>query len=168
MGYNCQALGRCAHNFRARSRSRAFAPRLENNAPKREVGARAPRRGSFFATLLAQRLRAVRAPSCDRYPRSGTAELYLAQRLASRVEIRELSSLPSFRFVREASDSSGPFGFNYPEGRYRTDRRPDISMLSERSETLPCQDEAIMRENWPCRISLFYPRRFPSPARGRR
>ncbi len=71
----------------------------------------------------------------------------MAQRLALWMEHQRLSSKPSFRFVREASDSPGPFGFKYPEGRVRTDRRPDISMLSERSETLPCHGEGIMRED---------------------
>jgi hypothetical protein len=113
--------------------------------PEREVGARTPRRDSFFATLLSQRLRDARAPVCDRLPRTGTEELYLAQRLALWLEHQRLSSKPSFRFMREASDSSGPLGFNYPEDRTRTDRRPDISMLSERSETLPCHGEGIIR-----------------------
>ncbi|HWA22211.1 MAG TPA: hypothetical protein VG735_07445, partial [Caulobacterales bacterium] len=61
-----------------------------------EAGAHALRR-LVLLTLLSQRLRVARAPICDRLPRTGTEELYLAQRLALWLEHQRLSSKPSFR-----------------------------------------------------------------------
>ncbi len=71
-----------------------------------------------------------------------------------------LAPSPVSGAMRGASDSSGPIGFNYPDGRVRTDRRPDISKLSERSETLPCRDLRSMRPIVRCWRGLFYPRIF--------